>query len=269
MDNKARGLVLAALREIYDGKWERNVGTAGGRTLTWNGRIIVVGACTTAWDTAHSVIAIMGDRFVIVRSNSETDEVRIRSAWQAISNTGKEAVMRAELAAAVGGLIANASTQEYQLTDAETDSLIKLANIVTRTRTGVERDYKGDTVDKHALEMPTRFVKQLTQLVRGTVAIGMPPETAMRLATRCSRDSIAPLRRDILLDVAGHPQTRPREVARRIVRPRMTVTRELGALHLLNALTCDQVDVVQGGREHTLERYSLSPILDRQLLLSM
>jgi hypothetical protein len=122
MDNKARGLILAALREVYDGKWERNVGTAGGRTLTWTGRIVVVGACTTAWDTAHSVIAIMGDRFVIVRSNSETDEVRIRSAWQAISNTGKEAVMRAELAAAVGGLIANASTQEYQLTDAETDS---------------------------------------------------------------------------------------------------------------------------------------------------
>src|SRR5262249_41822212 len=166
MDNKARGLVLAALREVYDGKWERNVGTAGGRTLTWTGRIVVVGACTTAWDTAHGVIAIMGDRFVIVRSDSETDQVRTRSAWQAVHNTGKEATMRAELAAAVGGLIANASTQEYQLAPAETERLIRLANIVTRTRTGVERDYKGDTVDKHALEMPTRFVKQLTQLVR-------------------------------------------------------------------------------------------------------
>jgi len=269
MDHKARGLVLAALREIYDGKWERNVGTAGGRTLPWNGRIAIVGACTTAWDTAHSVIAIMGDRFVIVRADSETDHVRTRSAWQAIRNTGKEATMRAELAAAVGGLIASASTEEYQLTPAETDRLIKLANIVTRTRTGVERDYKGDTVDKHALEMPTRFVKQLTQVVRGTVAIGMPPETAMRLASRCARDSIAPLRRDILLDVAAHPQARPREVARRIVRPRTTVERELRALHLLNALDCDQVDMVQGGRQHTFERYSLAPILDRQLLLSM
>ena len=34
-----RDTVLAALREIYDGKWERNVGYAGGRTLTWRGRI--------------------------------------------------------------------------------------------------------------------------------------------------------------------------------------------------------------------------------------
>src|SRR5262249_35985821 len=266
---KARGLVLAALREIYDGKWERNVGTGGGRTLLWNGRIAIVGACTTAWDTAHSVIAIMGDRFVIVRSDSETDQVRTRSAWQAIRNTGKETAMRTELAAAVGGLIANASTQEYQLAPAETERLIRLANIVTRTRTGVERDYKGDTVDKHALEMPTRFVKQLTQLVRGTVAVGMPPETAMRLAPRCARDSIAPLRRDILLDVAAHPKAQPREVARRIARPRTTVARELRALHVLSALTCDQLDMVQGGRERTLERYSLAPILDRQLLLSM
>src|SRR5262249_48394422 len=32
MDVRARGLVLAALREVYDGKWERNVGVGGGRT---------------------------------------------------------------------------------------------------------------------------------------------------------------------------------------------------------------------------------------------
>jgi len=54
--------MLAALREVYDGRWERNVGTDGGQTLTWTGRIAVVGAVTTAWDVAHSV---MDDRFVL------------------------------------------------------------------------------------------------------------------------------------------------------------------------------------------------------------
>src|SRR5215469_14095234 len=58
MDIRARGVVFAALREIYDGRWERNVGIGGGRTLTWAGRIAVVGASTTAWDSAHSVITI-------------------------------------------------------------------------------------------------------------------------------------------------------------------------------------------------------------------
>jgi hypothetical protein len=64
--------------------------------------------------------------------------------------------------------------------------LIKAADIVTAARTGVERDYRGEVIDAHALEMPTRFAKQLGQLVRGAVAIGMPVKNAMRLALRCA-----------------------------------------------------------------------------------
>jgi len=267
MDMRSRGLVLAALREVYDGKWERNVGVHGGRTLTWTGRVGVVGACTTAWDTAHGVIAVMGDRFVIVRADSNVG--RTGAARMAIGNTGQEVAMRTELAMAVGGLVTGAGTDEYQLALAETDRLIKLANIVTWTRTGVERNYKGQVVDSHAAEMPTRFAKQLTMLVRGAVAIGFSPPAAMRLAARCARDSISPLRRRILFDIAAHPDARPREVARRIVRPRETVRQELQALSILGVLNCDEQDAMQGNRERTFSYYDLAPALDRQLLLSM
>ena len=155
MDKRARALVLAALREIHDGKWERNVGIHGGKTLTWTGRITVVGACTTAWDTAHAVIAIMGDRFVVVRADSNS------------------------------------------------------------------------------------------------------------IASRLSAASA------ILFDVADHPNARPREVADRIARPRMTVLRELEALRMLNVLDCNIQEMMQGGREITLTYYNLAPALDRDLLLSM
>jgi hypothetical protein len=211
----------------------------------------------------------MGDRFVVVRADSNSTNSRVRWALKAISNTGRESEMRAELAAAVGSLIANASTDVRQLTPAETKQLTKLANIVTWTRTGVERDYKGEVVDQHALEMPTRFVKQLTQLVRGAMAIGMSSEAATRLAARCARDSILPLRRRILLDVATHPNSAPREVARRIVRPRMTVQRELLALCVLGVLISKEMDIMQGGRERTFVTYRLVPELDRKLLLSL
>jgi hypothetical protein len=70
MHREARAQVLAALREIYDGHWTRNVGTDGGQTLSWKGRIVVIGACTTAWDQAHAVISAMGDRFVLIRSST-------------------------------------------------------------------------------------------------------------------------------------------------------------------------------------------------------
>jgi hypothetical protein len=266
-DRNTRACVLAAIREIYDGRWERNVGTDGGRTLTWTGRITVVGAVTTAWDTAHAVVAAMGDRFVTIRADSKT--ARAKSAMKAIRNTGDEIAMRAELAQAVGGLIGNASQNEHQFTDAEIDQLVKAADIVTWARTGVERDYKGEVIDAHAPEMPTRFAKQLAQLVRGAVAIGMPVEDAMRLAIRCARDSILPLRREILLDIAANPGSRPRDVHRRIGRPRATVRRELEALYMLRLLQCDETDEEHGGKLRTLLHYSLADDFDRDTLLAM
>src|SRR5262249_8521535 len=66
----ARPEVLAALREVYDGHWKRDVGVDGGRTLEWKGRVCVVGAVTTAWDTHHAVVSEMGDRFVLLRMDS-------------------------------------------------------------------------------------------------------------------------------------------------------------------------------------------------------
>ena len=96
--------MLAALREIHDGKWERNVGADGGRTLTWEGRIAVVGAVTTAWDRAHDVIASMGDRFVVLRMDSTHG--RVQAGARAMGNTGDEVQMRAELSSAAAGVLA-------------------------------------------------------------------------------------------------------------------------------------------------------------------
>ncbi len=81
-----------AARE-YDGRWERNVGTDGGRTLTWTGRLVVVGAVTTAYDQAHAVIASMGDRFALVRVDSNVG--RLDAGRQALRNVGHEVAMRA------------------------------------------------------------------------------------------------------------------------------------------------------------------------------
>jgi Domain of unknown function (DUF3854) len=107
MNRDSRGAVLAALREIHDGHWARNVGTDGGRTLTWQGHAVVIGAVTTAWDRAHDVVAAMGDRFVLLRMDSTVG--RAAAGRQAISNTGSEGQMRADLAAAVAGVIAGST----------------------------------------------------------------------------------------------------------------------------------------------------------------
>jgi hypothetical protein len=237
--------VLAALREIHDGKWERNVGSDGGRTLSWEGRVTVIGAVTTAWDRAHDVIGAMGDRFVVLRMDSTKH--RQASGQQAIRNTGQEEAMRKHLSETVAAVLARVTpTHAITVTEPECDRLIAAADVVTRCRTAVDFDYRGDVIDAHAPEMPTRFAKQLTQILRGAVATGLDREDALRLALRCARDSMPPIRLEILEDVAAHPHAPTTDIRQRLNKPRNTVDRQLQALHLLGVLDCDEVEVAAG-----------------------
>lgn len=240
MNRDTRAEVLAALREVYDGRWSRNLGSDGGQTLEWSGRLALIGAVTTAWDTAHAVIASMGDRFVVLRMDSSTG--RQAAGRRAIANTGHETAMRAELAAAVAGVLAGMDPTPVELTESEAAALLSAADLVTLARTAVEFDYRGDVIDAHAPEMPTRFAKQLAQVVRGAVAVGMTRDDALRLAVRCARDSMPPLRLAIVDDLAAHPNSPTADVRRRIGKPRATVDRQLQALHMLGVVECDEVE---------------------------
>lgn len=246
MSGDARAEVLGALREVYDGRWSRNVGTDGGLTLEWAGRIAAVGAVTTAWDKAHAAIASMGDRFVLVRMDSTVG--RRAAGKRAIGNTGSEIRMRRELAESVAGVLAGMADEAITVTDAETDVLLRAADLVTLARTGVEYDYRGDVIDAHAPEMPTRFAKQLAQVVRGGVAIGMDRTVALRLAIRCARDSMPPLRLAIIDDVAKHPDSPTADIRKRLGKPRATVDRQLQALHMLDVLECDEQEETSFGK---------------------
>lgn len=252
MSRDARAEVLGALREVYDGRWSRNVGTDGGRTLDWDGRIVVIGAVTTAWDRAHGVVSAMGDRFVLVRMDSHKG--RQAAGRRAIGNTGSEATMRAELSEAVCAVLNTVDGPGIDLTDHETDRLLAAADLVTLARTAVESDYQGNPEYAHDPEMPTRFAKQLAQIVRGAVAVGLGRDEAMNLSIRCARDSMPPLRLSIIDDVAAHPDAPTRDVRQRLNLPRNTVDRGLQALHMLGVLTVreDRMD----GRG-TVWRYSL------------
>lgn len=261
MNRDARGAVLAALREIHDGRWQRNVGTGGGRTLTWDGRIVVVGAVTTAWDRAHEVISSMGDRFVILRLDSSTG--RIPAGRRAVSNTGQETTMREELAIAVADVLRPVRAGMAPCLSAnEQERILACADVVTRSRTAVDYDYRGDVIDAHAMEMPTRFAKQLAQVVRGAMAVGLTRDAALRLAIRCGRDSMPPLRLAIVEDVARFPRSSTADVRRRLNKPRATVDRQLQALHMLGVLRCEE----QTSEDRTRWWYSLADDVNPEAL---
>lgn len=257
MSRESRAQVLAALREIYDGKWNREVGTEGGRTLTWEGNLVVIGAVTTAWDAAHAVISSMGDRFVLIRIDST--ENRREAGLQALRNVSHEKTMRAELAAAVqAALNAVPEGAPITLTDDEMSDLLDLADIVTLARTAVERDFQGNVVQAHAPEMPTRFLKQLGQIMRGGIALGMDRAEALDVAIRCAGDSMPPLRLVVLGDVLAHPKTLYGETANRLQLPRKSIDRVMQELHLLGVLEAVPEPYGQGERW----RYHIASAID-------
>src|SRR4051812_18833929 len=128
MNRDMRASVLAALREVYDGRWERNVGVDGGRTLTWTGRLVVIAAVTTAYDAAHQVIAAMGDRFPLVRMDSTTG--RLEAGRQALGNVDREQEMRAELAATVGTVLSEMDPDLAVLDASAVEELLRIADLV-------------------------------------------------------------------------------------------------------------------------------------------
>jgi hypothetical protein len=249
MNRDTRALVLAALREIYDGHWSRRIGGEGGKSISWTGRLVVIGACTTAWDAAHQVIATMGDRFLLVRPRTG-QHARLAAGLKAMRNVSSEAAMRAELGGVVEQLLDSIprSAGDISLTDAEENDVLGLADLVTRARTAVERDFQGNPAFAHALEMPTRLAKQLVQVARGGQAIGMTRGEAMGAVERVAADTMPPLRLRVLADVASNPISATATVVARLQLPRKTVDRVLQELHLLELLVVTELKYGQSVR---------------------
>ena len=137
MHRDARAEVLAALREVYDGRWDRSVGAEGGRTLTWTGHCGLVAGCTTAIDSAHSVMSVMGTRFMLVRLQGDHD-----IAASAFDHVGAGTPMRDELRAAVRRAARASPRAPFDKAEART-RIIALAKYVALARSPVDRDSRA------------------------------------------------------------------------------------------------------------------------------
>ena len=101
MRAEAKAELLAALREIYDGKWTRVIGADGGRTLSWAGKIGLLFGCTRVYDSYYGVISELGDRFLLCRL-----EPNEKQFLHAIKHANRATQMRARLVEAVTDLFA-------------------------------------------------------------------------------------------------------------------------------------------------------------------
>ena len=177
MNRDARAQIIAAFREIADGRWERSVGTDGGRKLVWEGKIGMIAAATAAIDNAHTVLSEMGSRFAFARMGETEDGAEI--AKRALDNVGHEAQMRKELSDAYRGLLEYGERQPaFEINDAIRDAFIAMANLSSLARSPVTRDLRGQIEHIGDREAPTRMVKVIMQIWRACGVIGMTREQA-------------------------------------------------------------------------------------------
>jgi hypothetical protein len=207
MHRDSRSALLAALREIYDGHWERGVGVDGGRVLSWDGKVGLIAGCTPAIDTHHGVMATMGERFVFCRLPAVDPTAQ---ALRALAHVGREAQMRHELADAVAGLFGGLTIPEAPMPISEPQQrrLAALASLAVRCRSAVDRDgYRREIELVPDPEAPARLACVLSQLHAGMLVVGTDPAVAWNAIVKCAFDSMPQTRRKVfeLLRTAAEP----------------------------------------------------------------
>jgi hypothetical protein len=207
MHRDARAETLAALRELYDGEWTRHVGSDGGQTLHWAGKLGLVFGATPALDAHHAASSALGERFLLCRL-PDAEQVQLRRAF---AHSGKQTkTMRHELAEAVAALFAGACADPEPLSSSEMDELEKIVWLAVRLRSAVQRDgYSREIEFVHGTEGPARLGLTLERLLAGLSSLGVDRARAFDVVRRACMDSVPPLRRraHAWLSEIGTPQS--------------------------------------------------------------
>jgi hypothetical protein len=203
MHREARSQIIGQLREVADGKTEKNFGN--GLRREWEGKLGLVAGVTPIIDEQHSFLAIMGERFLLYRM---PEVPRAQIARRSLARRGHEPELRERIKATVGDFL-----EQYQecgrleLPESFTEPLIVLADIVTRARSGVPRDYNANLLYIPEAEAPTRLAKQLAQLGAAMLAIGVDEAETWRLVRKAGWDSVPAVRCSVIDCLAKHPES--------------------------------------------------------------
>jgi len=196
-----RNRIFACLREVFDGKLVRRLGTNGGTPRAWTGHAGFLGAVTQAIDSPNVNLGLLGERFAYFRMPASTADDEYLTCVVTDEQAGHQQRIRAERSAAVAAFFADLTlpSELPALHEPERDRLVTLATIGSRCRSPVERDPHSreiEIVPDH--ERATRLFGQLRQLHAGLVVIGTPPSISRPLLAKVALDGIHPGRRAVM-----------------------------------------------------------------------
>jgi hypothetical protein len=248
---------LSALREVYDGAWERPVGTDGGKMLRWRGKCGLIGAVVPSIDRYGQVVSALGDRYLLLRLDAIDDQDKVVDA--ALWHDENAERMRGELADAMTGLIAGADLSKVTRTfdAAERRALARFAIYAARARTVVERDgYAGDLLVMPQPEGPGRLALALKRIYGGLEALSVDNDTRWRILSQIAVDCVPSVRTALIQHLLTLPAPAKTDtIAEAVGMVKKTAERYLEDLALLDLAIRDR----EGAAVNAAVIWSASP----------
>ena len=206
--------IMAVFRETYGGRWTRHLGSDGGQSLKWAGRLALFSGCTGMIDQRHQACAEMGERWIYYRYENRDG---IDEQWSSVDlsvTASRPSGWREALSRTVAdfflelGLDFRAQLPRRTLTNNERIRIHRLALVTSRCRSSVPRDrFSKEICAAPETEMAVRVATALAQLYLGMDLIGVSRTRAWRLVTKVAMDSMPRLRRVVIQLVADKPQS--------------------------------------------------------------
>ena len=239
MHPETKAEVLAALREIYDGAWTRHLGSDGGRTLSWQGKVGMLFAATGVINSHYAVIGSMGDRFLLSRL-APVGRGQFGRAMKHVGAGTKQ--MREELSQTVTRLFAGLKGEPCAITEEEIERIDDTIMLVVRLRGAVARDRQSREIEAvYGAEGTARIGLTLERLLAGLDTLGVDRATAMDVVVSVALDSVPPARRkayDYLHALNGAAASTT-DVAKAMELPTVTVRRVLEELVAYGLASCE------------------------------
>ncbi len=255
--------IMGQLRGIYGGRFDKPFGT--GENVEWIGKITIFAGATSVVHDMREKYGALGERFAMYHLIlPDGKEAALRAMKN--QNSGKMGEYRKKLQEEMHYYIderLHIPTDSVPLLQEELQiDLINLAEMATRARTPVARDWRSPQKDITSIpqpESPTRFSSQLQIQAQAFMVINQNEETTQSLTDddvnclrKISLDSITRGRRSVLQELSKYDVVNTAGVATKLNLPTSTVRR---LLEDLNAV--EMVERIKGHGGQEGDKWSL------------
>lgn len=198
------GEIMGAFRDIYDGHYERPIGTDGGRILNWGpGNRIGFMAASTSLIDRHAILnSQLGERWVYYRMPHTDGLGETQAALRNRDPQESQEAIRAYTTSLFSayGLSMDKQQDRRLLTPVEEGRFFALGSLCARIRSEVPRDSyrKEQIVDMIDPERPMRITLMCTQLYLGLEVFELTEAERWPLVGKVALDSVPRLRAEVV-----------------------------------------------------------------------